>query len=1689
MKHIFIFSVLFFSISASLIAQNQTDTTLANKYFAKGETYQKSAKPDSAIICYEKAGTIFKAAGSWEPYIQCLYKSGGIHRNLKRYSEAKNQLNEAIASGEKHLGADHPLVAAAYNGLGGVYYFTGDYEKAVDYCSKALAIRVKSLGPDHPDAALSHNSLAGIYNAMSDYDSTISHYQKALSILIKNYGTERKDVADAYTNLALFYTNYDEYDPALEAYQNALDIRIKILGPDHPDVAWTYAAIGKYYEKMYRFDAALMYYQKALDVHIKLSGNAHPEIGMNYERIGEIYYFRKQDYDKAVVNYQKALDVWIRVLNPAHPKIAAAYESIGNVYTSKGDYQSALRFFLMLLDCRLKSPNPKPDDLIDAHNKIAEMYFYMSDYKSAVTHYLNILDIRIKILSPKHADLADSYNKIADMYFYDNDYDNALLYYRKLFVIAENPNYNNIAKVYRYKGEALRRTAKYDSATFYLNKAAELYGSGQQWNDYIECVIRLDSVSVESGKKKSSALTISFGKNDPRATSSYFSIGKVFEERENHDQALACYQQSLGILLKKANPLHPDALKNFQHIGNIYAAKGMDDKALEYYLKALTGLLKSKHSETEFADTLYTRLAHVFIRKGDAYKRKSDFDSSSFFYAKAGDIYKQRKAWQDFVGCLNLIEKNLSHSKHKPDSTHYLRLRTFDTDDSVTAVSYNGIGTAFYYNGSYDNSLHFLQKALGLRNKLSGADHPETAWLYFKIGNACLEKGDYDKAIECYRISHDVRMKSEPLENTGGSSSFRHMGDVYQSRADYDSALTARMNMLDIHIKSLGAGHPDLAVYYEQIGAMVESKGDYDKALNYYLQSLELIKKSDGDASIDAAKLYNHCGIIYNKKGEYDKALDAHRKALAIRLKILGTNNSSVAQSYNNMGLVFSNQGDVDKALDYYLKPLETSQESHQKATSYYNIARMHAVKGNADRALEYHLKSLAISMGTLEPYHPYIANSFNSVGSLIAGKRNFDKAYMLFNKSLGILIRSLGNDDPEVAIANFTLGNAYKAQSDYSKALGHYQRSLDIRLKTLGSVNPDVALTYHHIGEVYLQEHNYDQALMYFQKALSAAVKSYKDSSFVHNPDLSQPILSEPVLLAILKSKSVCLMEYYRQTHDLKDLDAAVKTSELAVQLIDKIRSGYQSESSKLFLGEKSYEIFETGVRSASMMYQITNDIKYKKLSFWFAEKSKAGVLLESLNDTKAKSYAGIPDSVLNIEKSLRNELIAYDKQLTEELGKGKDTDQIILNTFQNKVFELKQKYEDHVKLLEQNYPSYFSLKYLSKISSVDDIQKNLPDKSTAMIEYFLTQDSLYIYSITKKQFDVTIVPKDSLFDSKVKLMRSLLSKGRSSDWRIYGEISNELYNLLIRPLPLSSNVNQLVIVPDGILNMIPFESLVNEPIKDKERGYENLKYLIQKYSISYSYSATLYDESMLKAASKAKNEYVGFAPVFSKESNAGSITKSHAIFLSDSAGAQRGLVDRNSIVAIPGTKDEILSVYDGYDKKEKKATVYTYLQANEDNLKKEKLSDYKYIHFATHGFVNEDQPSLSGIILAQDTSITEDGVLYAGEVYGLSLDAESVILSACETGLGKQVRGEGIIGLTRGFIYAGARSVVVSLWQVADESTSKLMQDMFKRLSEDKNSNDHRAKLLRETKLKMFKNKPYAAPFYWSPFVLIGK
>ncbi|OFY69479.1 MAG: hypothetical protein A3G23_10595 [Bacteroidetes bacterium RIFCSPLOWO2_12_FULL_37_12] len=557
------------------------------------------------------------------------------------------------------------------------------------------------------------------------------------------------------------------------------------------------------------------------------------------------------------------------------------------------------------------------------------------------------------------------------------------------------------------------------------------------------------------------------------------------------------------------------------------------------------------------------------------------------------------------------------------------------------------------------------------------------------------------------------------------------------------------------------------------------------------------------------------------------------------------------------------------------------------------------------------------------------------------------------------------------------------------------------------------------------------------------------------------------------------------KDTIGIRDLKMAYSTYCLASDLIDIMRRGYKTEGSKLFLGEKATQIYDKSIRTSLRLYNILKDDLYKNQAFQFSEKNKSSVLLASLSESKAKKFSDIPDSVLQYEKELKIDLAFYDKSIAEEQNQGKDADSAKIALWQDKLFNLKQKYDALIKRLESKYPQYYKLKYDVKTATVKDIQTEILDDRTALIEYFTGDTSIYIFSVTKSSFEVIRVKKDSLFNDFVTRMRDGIYKRR---YPLYVHWAFPLYQTLLEPvlkLPVFSSVNKkgekqiqnLLIIPDGMLGYIPFEALLTQVADESVEDYKTLSFLIKEYSVNYSYSATLVLENiqtkkMLAKSTKGKsqdvrNDFMAFAPVFSPEMG-------------------ERLFRERTVPDIPATETEVKEIAKLFEQKQKKSKIFTFKDALEDPLKTAELANYKFIHFATHGYIDESKPELSSILLATDTSRSkEDGTLFSGETFNLRMNADMVTLSACETGLGKVVRGEGIMGLSRGFLYAGANSLVVSLWRVSDNSTSDLMLDLYRNILDNKS----KISALREAKLKMINEGIFVAPYFWAPFILIGK
>ena len=515
----------------------------------------------------------------------------------------------------------------------------------------------------------------------------------------------------------------------------------------------------------------------------------------------------------------------------------------------------------------------------------------------------------------------------------------------------------------------------------------------------------------------------------------------------------------------------------------------------------------------------------------------------------------------------------------------------------------------------------------------------------------------------------------------------------------------------------------------------------------------------------------------------------------------------------------------------------------------------------------------------------------------------------------------------------------------------------------------------------------------------------------------------------------------------------------------------------------EKSYfNIYEEGISTSLNLFAETKDNQYKKVAFEFAEKSKAGILLDAIAESNAKRFSNIPDSLIEKENQLKVDLSYYDTQIQKEKSKKKNIDSVKLNVMQNRLFSLNRQHEDLISSLEKNYHNYFHLKYQPPIHSLNEIENETLTSNSALLEYFISDNSLFIFLLKNNSLDIEEISLDVSLNELVNNFRASLS---NLNFEGFVSSAEKLYSILIKPVKYELNdINKIFIIPDGVLNYLSFESLLSRaPSNSEEINFSDLDYLIKEYEISYYYSfATLVEFKSISSVSK--NNFIGFAPVFDDDN---SIKKTITSIFSTEAftNSTRSVNVENKVYSsLPESEKELKGILNLYQEKNLQGIIYTHNSAKEELIKSDEIKNYKYIHIASHGFINEEKPNLSGILFTKEEK-GEDGILYANEIYNLNLDADLVVLSACESGLGKIIKGEGLIGLTRGLLFAGAKNVVVSLWQVADKSTSELMIEFYKNIL----SGESYSESLRNAKLKLIKDGKYSYPLEWSPFILIGR
>ncbi|MGE0590679.1 MAG: CHAT domain-containing protein [Cyclobacteriaceae bacterium] len=802
-----------------------------------------------------------------------------------------------------------------------------------------------------------------------------------------------------------------------------------------------------------------------------------------------------------------------------------------------------------------------------------------------------------------------------------------------------------------------------------------------------------------------------------------------------------------------------------------------------------------------------------------------------------------------------------------------------------------------------------------------------------------------------------------------------------------------------------------LAMVLAAKGAVSLNEGRNDLALESLQASIEAYERSGNSNSLDAADAIATLGIIYNVTGKTQQAEEQLLRALSLRKEQLPENHELMAASYNDLGLVYTNI-DPDKALSYYDQALEVYQALHEST-------------------------------------HPKIAIANTNLGVIYRELEFYGDAVNSLETALTIWDKVYTQPHPSKAFVLSNLGRTYLSMGDATAAEGYYSRALKMYRDSYGARHPDIASTLNAIGNIKVSQRKYDEALQLYQQAMQANISGFDSGDVMVNPPVDNYYNGNVLLYSLLFKAQAFESRHFGKSLKFADLLSSMEAIKKCDSLVENLRNQITNESDKIALGVVANEVYSDGVRIAyTLAENACKNQPYREMAFYFAEKSKSAVLQDAISDSNAKSFAGIPDELLEEERYLKA-LAAYcNQQLAQKPSPEEE------QSFRDILFKVNRDYQVFVKNLEEKFPEYYNLKFNSTSPTISQIQAKLAPQ-TAVISYFMDEKNnrLYTFIITRDKYSIEdrTIPED--FDKQITGLRNSLFY---NEINVYKSTAEKLSEAIVPKIP--KGISNLVIIPMGRMGVIPFEALFTGSVKDINE-YSQLPYMLNQYSISYEFSAGLILQKNMDESGYGDNPSILLcAPVeFNPTTN---------------------------LNTLPGTEVEVNEIEELFAARNLKSQKLLKGEADEDQIKSGSIKNYQFLHFATHGIVDEENPELSRIFLSQGDS--EDGNLYSGEIYNLELNADLVALSACETGLGKISKGEGVIGLSRALVYAGARSIIVSFWNVADASTSKLMTDFYGFLLSG-NSRDF-AGALRAAKRNMIQQKTYAAPYYWAPFVVLG-
>ena len=984
-----------------------------------------------------------------------------------------------------------------------------------------------------------------------------------------------------------------------------------------------------------------------------------------------------------------------------------------------------------------------------------------------------------------------------------------------------------------------------------------------------------------------------------------------------------------------------------------------------------------------------------------------------------------------------------------------IREKTLGQEHTGTALSLNNLAYYYYHKGDYDKAEPLFQRALKIYEKTIGPDKLHTAVVVWNLGNLYNKKKAYDKAEPFYRQALRIYSKNLDAKHKNIEEAVNSLVKLYGKTGRFTKAEALLKEFLAFREKYLGQEHADTLITLHQLYSLYMERGYYDKAEPILKKIVAVIEKTNGPEHPKTALYLDNLAMLYFRMGLYDQTEPLLKRSLAIREKVSGPEHVDTAQSLGNLATLYSRIGSYDRAEPLYRRSLAIHEKVHgwdhpDTAISLSNLATFYSDIGLYDQVKPLYQRALAICEKTFGPDHPYIAAILGNLATVYIQKGSYDQARPLLKRSLEIREKILGAEHPETASSLASLAFLNVKMGDRDQAEPLYKRALAIDEKALGREHPYTALIMHNLALLYASSGRTKDALPLMENVQKIDQNQLNQIMGFTSEDQQRLFVTETN-----SDLYIYLSLIYRYFPD----DSETVNSALRKWLARKGLLLETQQRIQDFLSEVSSpqarEIFNN-------LVQVRQDL--------------AGLVLR-----------GIGEGGSDAHKRRIAELNAKKEDLEAELSR-------LSKSFARKRLSW---YSDKTWGINTILPRQSVLLEIARIQDFDF--KTGKWTSERYLAFILAPSKYAVVSLVD-------LGEAQRIDETVSLLKKTL-KDTAAPHENLMKNSTDLYRMVFAPLKKAiGNAQQIFISPDGSLNLIPFEVL-----RDEEG-----RFLIETYNFNYVSAGRDITGFGLETEKGRRYVLIG-DPDF--DLAAKTPDKKRDVSLARARSRQMKGV---TFPRLKATREEVKAIANILGRS--KCDIYMGKDARESVLHGKESP--QILHMATHGFFLSDQDWSSfmdqntrGITLVEKKKLLDqkpvrienpllrsglalagannslalegaaEGILTADKILGLNLTGtDLVVLSACETGIGEVRSGEGVYGLRRAFTQAGAKRLVMSMWEVPDRETKELMVNFYLNLQKGTAHGEalRQAALAERDIVK--KRYGYDHPYYWGAFVFLG-